>query len=243
MAKNVVDLKPPKPRTDLAAEIAPKLEAARAHRDELEKQATEAALADALGESGAAGRLAQLNSQIDIARRDVNQLEAAHRLAAHRDATARAAAEAKARQDQLGILQGHAEARFAAMVELCAGLEVAAKAYARFLDETKQFAIAWPTGISPYTVPWLDLTTLVDGRAFPAPVAAVVASEMFRHTPPGGKELPGAKPLIELFRLQPAAIEPATEAVRRTNDFLIGEIKDRFEAMERATAQRLSKSA
>ena len=134
MAK-VVDLKSEPPaRTNLAAEVLPKLEAARTRLAELESHVNAAALAATLNEPGAAGRLAHLNNQLDVARRDVTQLEGAHRLAIQRDAAAQAAIEAKARSVQLAVLQDIADQRLEAMVELCRGIEIAAKAHTRSLS-------------------------------------------------------------------------------------------------------------
>jgi hypothetical protein len=63
--------KPKAQRTDLAAEVASKLEPARARLAALEAQVSDAALASALGQVGAADKLGELNSQIEISRRDV----------------------------------------------------------------------------------------------------------------------------------------------------------------------------
>jgi hypothetical protein len=235
----------PEPRTDLAAEVAPKLEAARARLGDIEAQASAAALAQALEEPGAVGRLASINAAAENARRDVRQLEQAHKLAEQRDGMARAAIEAKARQAQLAEFQKLADARLAAMVELCAAIEVAAGAYARFLELTSKMAGEMPTGIVPHVVAWNDLETMMpDGRALPAPIDKIVAGEMYRHG--AGRPdrlLPGAKPLIEALRLQPGAIEPATEGVRRLNDYLVGTIREKIESLERAAAAQFAQSA
>jgi hypothetical protein len=250
MGKPIEFKKPtaPEPRTDLAAEVAPKLEAARVRLADIEAQASAAALAQALEEPGAVGRLASINAAAENAGRDVRQLEQAHRLAEQRDGMARAAIEAKARQAQLAEFEKLGDARLASMVELCAAIEVAARAYARFLELTSKMAGAMPTGIVPHVVAWHDLETMMpDGRAFPAPIDKIVASEMFRHAPArdDGRHcyLPGAKPLIDALRLQPGAIEPATEGVRRLNNFLVDMIREKFESLERAAAAQFAQSA
>ena len=193
MAK-VVDLKPEPQRTNLAAEVAPKLEAARARLAELESHVNAAALAVALDEPGASDRLANLNDRLDVARRDVAQLEGAHRLAIQRDAQAQAAIEAKARQTELAALQKIADARHQAMVELCRGLEMAAKAHTRFVDLTGKFALALPTGQIPHAINWNHVGILIDGVEFPAALPVVVAGEMFRHAVGPQDALPGSRP-------------------------------------------------
>ena len=193
MAK-VVDLKPEPQRTNLAAEVAPKLEAARARLAELESHVNAAALAVALDEPGASDRLANLNDRLDVARRDVAQLEGAHRLAIQRDAQAQAAIEAKARQTELAALQKIADARHQAMVELCRGLEMAPKAHTRIVDLTGEFALALPTGQIPHAINWNHVGILIDGVEFPAALPVVVAGEMFRHAVGPQDALPGSRP-------------------------------------------------
>jgi hypothetical protein len=243
MAK-VIDLKSETPsRTNLAAEVAPKLEAARARLAELERHVNAAALAATLNEQGAAGRLANLNNQLDVARRDVTQLEGAYRLAGQRDAQAQAAIEAKARQTELAALQKIADLRHQAMVELCRGIEIAAKAHTKFVDLTRKFALALPTGQIPHAINWNHVGILIDGVEFPAALAVVVGGEMFRHAVGPQDALPGSRPPTEGLRLRPAAIEPAADAVKRQHDYLVGTIREKYAALERADAVRLAKSA
>jgi hypothetical protein len=240
----IVDLKSEKPeRTNLAAEVAPKLESARTRLAELERHLSAAALAATLDEPGAADRLATLNDRLDVARRDVTQLEGAHRLAIQRDAAAQAAIEAKARQAELTALQAAADARLKAMVETCRGLETAAKAYTRFVEATAKMALALPTGQIPHAINWSHADIMIDGRVFPAALDVVVAGEMFRHAVGPQDALPGSRPPTEGQRLRPAAIEPAAEAVRRMNEYLVGTIREKYAALERADAVRLAKSA
>jgi hypothetical protein len=243
MAK-VIDLKTEKPqRTNLAAEVAPKLEAARARLAELESHVNAAALAATLNEQGAAGRLANLNNQLDVARRDVTQLEGAHRLAVQRDAIAQAAFEAKARETELAALQKIADERLEAMVELCRGLEIAAKANTKFTDLTGKLALALPTGMIPHAINWNHADIMIDGRVFPAALDVIVGGEMFRHAVGPQDALPGSRPPTEGQRLRPAAIEPAAEAIKRQHEYLVGTVGEKFAALERADAVRLAKSA
>jgi hypothetical protein len=125
---------------------------------------------------------------------------------------------------------------------------VSARAYARFLDLTAKMAGEMPTGIVTHVVAWNDLETIMpDGRALPAPIDKIVASEMFRHAPvrDDGRHcyLPGAKPLVDALRLQPGAIEPATEGVRRLNAYLVDMIREKFESLERTAAAQFAQSA
>jgi hypothetical protein len=243
MAK-VIDLKSEKPeRTNLATEVAPKLEAARARLAELEGYESAAALAATLNEPGAAGRLATLNAKLDVARRDVAQLEGAHRLAVQRDAIAQAAFEARARDAELTALQKIADARLAAMIETCNAIETAAKSYTKFVDATTKMALALPTGMIPQAINWNHTDIMIDGRVFPAANDVVVAGEMFRHAVGPQDALPGSRPPTEGLRLRPAAIEPAAESIKRMHEYLIGTIREKFAALERADAVRLAKSA
>jgi hypothetical protein len=136
----VAEFKKPAPRTDLAAEVAPKLEAAKARLVELEAHAAEAALAVALNEMGAATKLTEINVQVDAAGRAVLQPQAALDLARQRDAMAAADADTRARRVNLAAMQKHAASRLAAMQECCEALETASKAYAAFLAETDALA-------------------------------------------------------------------------------------------------------
>jgi hypothetical protein len=223
------------PRTDLAAEVAPKLEAARACLAELEEHVGAAALAVAINELGAADRLTELNVQVEAARRDVVQLEAAHRHAEQRDAAARAALARSARKAQLIELQRCADRRLAAMEAVSAALETAAKAYNTFLDETTEMARAFPTGTVPFNIDWMKLDFMVDDRTFPAGLDVIIAGEMFRHADPARVGSPcgalaGARAPAEALRLRPAMIEPATAAVERTNKYLVGLVAERLDA-------------
>jgi hypothetical protein len=231
--------KPKVTRTNVATEVEGKLQAARERLGDLEAQVSATALDAALGEQGAAERLVALNNQMDIARREVEQLAGAHRLALQRDARALAEARAKIRQSQLAAMQSHARARLEAMVELCTAIEVAAKAYGRFLDCTDKMAMATPTGMIPHAIMWHTLDMMIDGRAFPASIEVVVAGEMFRHRDERHADkkhgfLPGARPPTASQVLRPDVIEPATEGVKRMNEYLVSAIKDRLESIERA---------
>jgi len=231
--------KTPEPRTDLAAEVAPKLEAARTHFAELEEHVGAAALAVAIGELGAADRLTELNVQVEAARRDVVQLEAAHRLAEQRDAAAKATLAAQARQAQLAELQRCADKRLDAMLTVSAGLAAAGRAYTDFLDATIAMSRAFPTGVVQFNINWAQLDAMVDGRTFPAGIDVVIAGELWKHADPSRAghacgALPGARPPTESLRLRPALIETAAEAVKRTNKYLVQLVKERFERMDAA---------
>jgi hypothetical protein len=225
-----IEFKKPAPRTDLAAEVAPKLEAAKARVIELENLVAEASLAASLEEAGAANRLVQVSSQLDAARNEVSLREVAYRLALQRDAKAQAAIEAKALRAQVAEFERHAQARHEAMIEACTAMEMAAKAYVRFLDETDKMAIAMPTGMLAHAVNWYWLDTMIDGRAFPARIEIVIAGELYRHS----TRFPGAAPPTEGLRLRPDDIEPASAGVRRMNEYLIGAIREKLAAIENA---------
>jgi hypothetical protein len=241
----VTELKPP-PRTDVAAEVAPKLAAARERLGELEQEANAAALAAALNELGGAGKLAQLNGQLEATRRDVAQLEGALRLAEQRDAMAQAAIDLKRRREQLRVMERHADARLDAVTELCTALASASKAYARFLDETDAMALAMPTGMIPHPIAWHMVDIMLDGRPFPARIEVLIAGEMHRCADLSRQDrrsaaaLPGAAPPVESQRLRPAAVEPATAAVQRMNEWLLGLVNERLAAIERADAARFA---
>jgi hypothetical protein len=244
MAK-VIDIKAgPITPTNLAATVETKLNAARQQLAELDGQVGAAALAASLDEPGAGKRLADLNGRLETARRDVAQLEGAHRAALDRDAHSLATWEACGRRAQLDDLQRVADARLKAMGELCAALETAAKAYTKFIDLTDAMAVALPTGVIQHQVIWRMADILIEGRGFPATFDVLVGAEMFRHAAdPSRALLPGGRPPTEAQRLQPGAIEPASEAVRRMNDYVVGAIRERFEAIERADAARFLKTA
>jgi hypothetical protein len=233
------------PRTDLAAEVAPKLEAARIRLAELEDQQGAAALAATLDEAGAASRLAQLNNQIDCARRERAQLEVAHRVAVHRDAMAKAAIESKARRTQLAAFEKVGAERLKAWRETCEGLAAAAEAYTRFIELTDEMAVAMPTGTVQQTILWRMADTIVaDGGAFPATLDVLLGAEMFRNaTNPSRALLPGARPPTETQRYKPASIEPAVASIERMNQYLVGLVRGKLDAIEQAENERLWETA
>jgi hypothetical protein len=231
-------------RANLAAEVEPKLDAAIAKLAAIERRVAETSLAAALNETGAHGRLAQHTADRDAAAHEVAQLEGALRLAVQRDAAAQARAEAKARANQLADLQERADARLAKMVEVCAAIEAAAVAYTQYLDATGEMQRALPTGTIPHAVDFLMLDFAVgNGTVMPASTDIVLAGEMWKHADPAraGKPcgtLPGARAPVDQLRLQPSKIEPASEAVRRANEYLIGRVRQRFEEIDRAGVPR-----
>jgi hypothetical protein len=239
----------PVPRTDLAAEVLPKLAAAKAKLAELEAQAAAAMLSSTLGEQGATAKLAQINAELDTAQRSAKQLQAAYDLAMQRDAAAVAAADAQGRRIQLTEMKKRAAARLASMEECCTALETASKAYAQFLAETDAMAIAMPTGMVSHSIAWHMLDIMLDGRPFPALIEIVMRGEMWRHADltrqdrPTSAALPGASPPTENLRLRPTAIEPCHEAVRRMNGWVLGLIEGRIKSIEQADAAKYSKSA
>ncbi len=70
-----------------------------------------------------------------------------------------------------------------------------------------------------------------------------IGGEMFRHAVGPQDALPGSRPPTEGLRLRPAAIEPVAEAVKRQHEYLIGTIREKSAALERADAVRLAKTA
>jgi len=243
----VTDFKKASLQTNLAGEVQPKLEEARSRLAELESQASAAALAAALNELGASKQLAEINRQLDDARRDVAQLEGALRLAEQRDTMAQAQLDARARREQLAAMQRHARARLDAVTELCTAIETAAKSYTRFLAATDEMALALPLGMISHPISWHMVGIMLDGREFPARIEAVIAGEMFRHADltraDGRIALPGASPPTEKQRLAPSSIEPATDAVRRMNEWLIGMVDEKLKSIEQKDAARFAKTA
>jgi hypothetical protein len=227
--------------------VAAKLAAAKQRLGDLESQMGAHALDESEGADGASQKLAGLVSKIQSARAEVAKLEEANRYADLLDKRAGAAARAKLRQSQLMAMRSHARARYDAMGQLCAALQAAAKFYAQFLNSTEKMALATPTGLLPHGVNWHHLETTIDGRSFPAALDVVVAGEMFRHTVPTEsgrrRDLPGANPPAVSLRDRPAEIEPATEGVRRMNDYLVGEIKQRLEAVNRTEQAQVERRA
>jgi len=143
-------------------------------------------------------------------------------------------------------MQVHADARLAAMVELCEASQKAAAAYIDFLDATDKMALAMPLGLVPHAVSWHLLPLLLDNGEFPGRVEVAVAAELYRHgvlRADGRGMLPGAAPPVESQRLRPASIEPASAAVERQNTYLLGLIDARLRAIEESNAAKFARSA
>jgi hypothetical protein len=239
----------PAPGTDSAEVVAPKLADAQTKLAELEAQATAAALSAALGEMGASARLTDINSLLDVARRDTVQLQSAYVLAQQRDAMAQAEIDSRGRRSQIAEMKKHADARLEAAIQMCAALKKASLAYSEFLRLTDLMATSMPLGLLNHVVPWHQIEIEIDGRLFPARIENVVAGEMYRHADlsrrdrPSGAALPGSAAPVEHQRLNPAAIEPADKAVQRANAWLLGLIEGRIKSIEQANAAKFAKIA
>jgi hypothetical protein len=196
----------------LAPQVGEKLEAAEARLAGLKTQIAELALDDALARPGAPEKLAAQNKQIGGAQTAADQLRLAHRLALAKDARATAEARNRIRAAQFAAMQNHARGRFEAMVEMCVGLETAAKAYRRYLVLTDKMAAALPIG-----------TTFPPG--------------MSAHPEQGGI-LPGAHPMTLSLADRPHEAEPISESVKRINEHFLSAVKDQIEAMEQAEEER-----
>ena len=102
------------------------------------------------------------------------------------------------------------------------------------MDQTERMALAMPTGMIQPAVAWHELHTLLNGVHFPASIDKVVLGEMHRHAPSEKRALPGAAPLVEELRLRPQAADPATEGVRRMDEYLISTIQETIDSIEHA---------
>jgi hypothetical protein len=237
---------PPAPPRLLAPQVGEKLAAADARLAGLKTQIAELALDEALARPGAPEKLAALNKQIGGAQIEADQLRLAHRLALTRDARSTAEARARIRSAQFAAMGNHARGRFEAMVEMCVGLETAAKAYRRYLDLTDKMAAALPIGTTfPAGMSAYSMELKVDGKIYPSELGPLIAGEMFRHAGVADPEhsgllLPGAHPPTMAMAYQPDAIEPISESVRRINEHFLATVKDQIEAMERAEEERIA---
>jgi hypothetical protein len=168
---------------------------------------------------------------------ELESLRAAHGRAMQLDAASAAAVARAQRRVDFDAISAAAANRLKIMEKIVSGIEAAAKGYVQFLDATDAIAVS-TVGVLPYGVDWRHVDTLIDGMPFPAGLDVLFAGEMFRHAgkSAGGQPavLPGAKAPTVQMQDRPAAIEPAIEAVRRTNTWLLSAIKDRFDALDRA---------
>jgi septal ring factor EnvC (AmiA/AmiB activator) len=132
--------KPLQYQTPTAPGIAKKLEFAKAELAELERGVGDAALESVLGTSGAADRLATLNSQLADARANVETLTAAASAALARDDAALRAHRATLQKTQLNALRQHLAARDKAAERLSAAIAEAADAYHELIDRSAKAA-------------------------------------------------------------------------------------------------------
>ena len=123
-----------------------------------------------------------------------------------------------------------------------------AQAYNAFLELTDDMAGAVPTGLIPHGIMWNMLEISLDGRPFPAEIAIVIQAEMFRQsiiTPgPLGQRgtLPGARPPTAGYADRQASIEPAADTVARMNQWIIGTISAKLDAIDAANTAKFSKT-
>jgi hypothetical protein len=231
--------------TTRAPVVAAKLAAAGNILSVLESGSAELALAEVEGIAGATGRMRAHDQKIGAARAEVEKLQAAHRRATELDEAAAATTQREARRAQFAAIQKLADDRLKIMTGIAAAIETTAKSYIEFLDATEAMQLSMPALAN--SVDWRVIDILIDGSPLPAGLDAVLSGEMFRHAAKaaGGRfvTLPGAKPPTEAMRAQPNAIEPATEALARTNNWLLGLVKDRFEALDQADEARVGKVA
>lgn len=209
-----------------------KIEQAEAQRVAIEQGLAEATLAEEMDRPGATAKRLRLETDLAAAVATIDRLKRARALSEEQERRAEAAAEAKRKAELIAEFAKVGESRLDAWTKTCAALKTAAREYARFMTETDRMAVKLPTGVLGQVF-WNDLPALLpDGRAFPAPIERILAAEMFRIAPAGddGKRwrLPGAAPLIDLLRLQPDKHEPAIEAVKRANAYLVETLTERM---------------
>lgn len=213
----------------LAANAAARLIEAEQRLRALEAQADEAAL---MGDTRATRQhRAQLDERIATTKTEIDRLRRAHTLAVHKDRIATATGSIRHQRRQFETLKGFAAARHEAAAELAGAIEVATKAYGRFLASTEQMVANLPAGLE-WPPGYAEHLTRAE---------VLVAAELYRHSSINGEgqlgiALPGAKPPSIAVMHQPSAIEPFPDAIERANGYLLNSIRAQIERRERALA-------
>jgi hypothetical protein len=216
----------------LGPQVQERLTAAEARLVELEGRYAALALEDTLGKAPAGDRLAALEKMLAAARRDVEQFRAAHALALQKDALAGIEGHAKTQEQQLATMERCSAERQAAMREVFKGCELVSNGYQRYLTATVAMAAAQPAGTK---LPEVSLGPNGVYGSTLGGIERLIMAEFFRHwtvdrTPPSW-----ARPPDDSYRLQPTAIEPGADVLRRGDEFTLAAIRSQIEAGRQST--------
>jgi hypothetical protein len=205
-----------------APAIAKKLEFAQAELSDLERQHGDAALADVLGEPGAADRLRSLNRQLESSQANVATLRSAHTAALAHDDAALRAHRAMLQKTQVNALRQHLAARDKSAERFSIAITEAAAAYHELIERsTKALHTAQAAGFdfSGAEVEHDPLVRLV--RCEMHRVSALPGDLPHDMGGQGGHALPGSA-LPEMgFQHRPEEIPALAERVKQASALTI----------------------
>ncbi len=193
-----------------------------------------------VGDPAAEREYFQIMEDTVAAERAIERLQVALSNIQNQAAVAATTERTQLRRGQLAEFQAVLNRRLAAVADLAAAIEAASRAYAIFMGETEKLTGLLPTGCSLPAVPVLaNFEFTVNGAAFPVGPAAAIAAEMHRTAEAPQLRLPGAKALT-LLSDAPQSIDPMVTALRRTNDWILGSVREQLDRAEAGAVKALA---
>jgi hypothetical protein len=212
-----------------------RLEQAKLLLTELSEQAAIIALEASEGKAGAEKALAAHRSKIELAERNVSEMQRAATLAERLDREAAATAVIGMRDEQMTDFAAHMRARGKAMADVMATVVAMQKAYTSFCEATQAAEAAVPSGTSiPVMQTWPNG---VGGHSF-GKQEQLILGEFWRIAPlrdDGSVRfaLPFAKcPLVN--GMNPHHLTPAIDAFREADQVIVARIEEQVRTLNNA---------
>lgn len=227
-----------------APAAASRLAQAEATLGELENSLGPLSLAASENESGAEKKLAQLETQIGAARRELQKLQSAHSHAVLLDRRNTASAAAKLRDEQLADFTAAMQARGKEMAAVLQAAATMAAAFGRYSEQTLRASISAPIGT---VIPAMAIGP--NGSYGPAfgPCERLILTELWRVAP---ERKDGAGRFILPIARSPsitntdrAAFSPALEEFATANRAIVAEIATQVEQLNGAMAAATKEAA
>lgn len=211
-----------------------RLEQAKLLLTELSEQTAVLALEASEGKPGAEKALAAHRSKIELAERNVSEMQRAVTLAERLDREAAATAAIGMRDEQMTAFVAHMRTRGKALAEVMATVVAMQKAYTGFCEATQAAEVAVPLGASiPLMQTWPNG---VGGHSF-GRQGQLILGEFWRIAPLRDGiprfALPFAKcPVVN--GMNPAHLPPAIDAFREADAVIVARIEEQVRLMNNA---------
>jgi hypothetical protein len=217
----------------VASEVRAKLDGAIAALAAMQAQTAELALSSASGAKDGEKALIAHRARVRDAAAAVDELRSALALGEKRDLQAEAEQHHQSLLAALAKIEAAFRDRDDDIVSFCKSAEQTVRAYRKILDKSHLIENLTPAELGMRHGFAFRGESIIDGRAFPAPLDSLIANEIYRFSaierPGQSGALPEAKPLSLTTLLNPEASESLAVSSPRMSKSLLDAMRSRID--------------